>query len=270
MSQAPLIEFGETSFAMPGARFTRRKDGLDSGTLEWFSPNIVAFDPGATAPGYSGLIIQDVETEEDSPGRYVHRLQCLGVLGPKPNRRVKSSYQRTLDTFDEGSEEWIANTSTLIAVGDVSTQHESMFCVGVTSDELEAGWYRLSAAYKGLITSKGYKRRISVNEQIISPSDPWIVALPGGWATPRKTEFSLPKVVVMDTYVSTTAPDTAAIPGQRTPPDAPAVQNLVISGANLTWHWPWGWKLAGIDSDKIGSVYVTTYNYEAVWSVTPA
>jgi len=100
MSVAAFHEFGATNFAMPGARFQRRLDGLDSGTLEWFSPSLEAFNPGEAPPGHPGLIIQEVEVEEDCEGRYVHRLQCLGVLGSKPNRKVKSSLKASVGTWD--------------------------------------------------------------------------------------------------------------------------------------------------------------------------
>jgi hypothetical protein len=269
MSVAAFHEFGATSFSMPGARFQRRLDGLDSGTLEWFSPSLEAFNPGDAPPGYPGLVIQEVEIEEECEGRYVHRLQCLGVLGSKPNRKLKSSFRRTLDTFDEGSEEWIALGSGLIALGSSPSGHASMHCVDVTEEALESGYFRISASFRGLLGEKPYKRRIAVNEQILSPGDPVYLNVPGGWQDLRKSQFSFPKVVVMDTYVTTQHPNTAAIPGMMAPPDAPPIQNLYYEGTNVVFHWPWNWKLASIDADNVSSVWATTYTYEFVWPVLP-
>jgi len=270
MSVAPFHEFGATSFAMPGARFQRRIDGLDSGLLEWFSPGIESFKPGDSPPGHPGLIIQEIEIEEDCAGRHIHRLQCLGVLGSKPNRKLKSSFRRTLDTFDEGSEEWIALGSGLITLGSSPQGQSTMHCVDVTEEALEStGFFRITASFRGLIGSKNYKRRISVNEQVLSPSDPVYLNVPGGWSDLRKSQFSFPKVVVMDTYITTQYPNTLSIPSKMTPPNPPPIQNFYYEGTNVVFNWPWGWKLASIDADNVGTVWATTYTYEFVWPVLP-
>jgi hypothetical protein len=274
MSVPAVIEFGDTTFAAPGARFTRRRDGLDSGTLEWFNPSLAAYTPGDAPPGYSGLVIQEVEIEEDYPGRYVHRLQCLGVLGNKPNRRVKSVFRQTTDTFDEGNEEWIMLGQGLIAMGSTPAAHPTMVCVDRSEELLEAGFYHVTASYRGLLGARGYKRRISVNENIINPSEPVYLNQPGGWPNAAlPSQFSLPKIVVQDSYVSTTPPNTFAIPGMLTPPNPPPIQNFYWQDSmdRIVFNWPWGWKLAGIDADNIpgSSIWATTYTYEFQWSVLP-
>jgi hypothetical protein len=113
-----------------------------------------------------------------------------------------------------------------------------------------------------------------VNENIINPSEPVYLNQPGGWPNAAlPSQFSLPKIVVQDSYVSTTPPNTFAIPGMLTPPNPPPIQNFYWQDSmdRIVFNWPWGWKLAGIDADNIpgSSIWATTYTYEFQWSVLP-
>ena len=127
--------------------------------------------------------------------------------------------------------------------------------------------------YKGIIgsvASKLVQRKITNNGNIVS-SESIVVDLAGGWTTARKGQVSLPRVVVSDTVISTTSPNTLALPGKATPPNPPAVLLLTPSGPDVSYNWPSGWRVSGVSGQELylgAGIWSNTIDYEYVWPVS--
>lgn len=266
-------EYGLTRFQLAGARLTRRSEDLDQLVMEWQTPDRFAFTPGGKPPGYPGMTIMDVETEEDTESCFLHRLQCQGVVGVKLEKVTQRTVRENLEGWDEGSERWLTVNPATHQRGDAMPNNAQLYCVSVEREEYRNGWWWISKDYRGLVGTKTYKRRITVNENIVSPGEPFVNELSGGWGTASKGQLSLPRVVVQDSYVSTSAPPTNAIPGASTPSDAPSLNTSIgFEGMELVRNWPAGWKLASLESDQIPgkNLWLITLSREYVWSAQPA
>jgi hypothetical protein len=265
-------EHGVGEFQLPGEQIDRSATGLDRCVQDWQTGDKFSFTPGKEMPGYPGMEIVSVQTEEDGP-KYLHRVTGEGVLGEKAEKRTRFRTRETLQGGWDGAEAvWITKTpgASKFAKGSSPTGYANLYAFDVDKEELKRGWWEVTIGYLGLISEKPYHRRVTVNEQILS-DDAMVVALDPEWDTPRRGEASLAKIVVQDTEITTTIPDTSDIPGNSTPPDPPAIQVISVTGTDLLWHWPYGWKLASIDYEKVPgkSLWLVTYTYEYVWRVTP-
>lgn len=268
-----IIEYGASTFQRGNPRVVRSETDLDEMSVEWQTPAIDSFPTGGPPPGFTGMRIMRVETEEEVPGRaYVHRLQCLGVVGSKGQKRTDRQIEENLVGFDEASEVYLTRSPSSHARGDGMPGESNMYCVSAIKTELRAGFWKVSKRYRGLIGTKPYQRQISVNEQVVTTGEPITNSLPGGWTGPQVGSLSLPRIVVTDSYVSTTAPPTGSIPGNSTPPDAPDVNaSISFSGIPLTFNWPDGWKLASLQSEQIPgkSIWLITLVREFVYEAVP-
>lgn len=268
MAVAPYIEHGEKEFELPGARITRRRDDTDLLSTEWQTENDASFTPGGSPPGYPGMVIMSIETEKETESCFLHRLSCEGIYGNKPTKRIRFTKRAAAEGWDTAQETWITRNPDSFSLGDGLQGFGNMYAIEVEREEGKSGIWWVSMQYQGLLGSKATKRRTTVNEQISSPSEPAIVDLPdGGWEDARKSSISMPRVVVVDQFISTTAPDTGGIPGNKTPPDPPDLRTLAPFGPDIVYNWPHGWKLASIDSDQIPgkSIWLVTETYEFVW-----
>jgi hypothetical protein len=130
-------------------------------------------------------------------------------------------------------------------------------------------WQMADCTYVGQRTTRPYHRIITVNGQTVSSSDAIQVLLGGGWTDFRYTNFSLPRVIVTDTRVTTAVPDTAAFPAFETPPDAPGIMSLVFTGTDFIFNYPYGWTLQAADNiDTLSSGITLNLQrkvYEFVW-----
>lgn len=266
-----IIKHGSDAPLLLERSIRRQRDGLDGGTLRYLSAGEFDFAPGVPPPGYPGLEIDDVSSDQDGE-EWVHTLSCYGVLGARAARREKGFPKRrkTLEGWDEATDSWIIQSAALANYqpGTAMVGHPTMFCVEAPDEVLHGNYVRVSPTYRGLLWSKPVKRVITSNGQVVSPSNPVIVGLPGGWATARKAQVSLPRVVCTDSYVTNAAAPTDSIPGNATPPDAPAVQVISISGDEVVYQWPHGWRLESVGSEELGNTgyrlltLVYEYQYE--------
>ncbi len=272
MSLPSFVSYGPKFMELAGRRIVRPEDDLDRLVVSYQSDKEEAFKEGFAPPGYANMVIQRVEEEEECRGEaYVSRLECVGLLSLKSHKQLKFHKREVLEGFDEAEATWVSNKPDSLQRGTVHPDYPNLYCVEADKGQKRYGmnFWDVGMRYRGLIGSKPYKRRIRVNEQIVSPSDPITVDMPGGWPSEaRKSSVSFPKVVVVDSYVSLEAPPTDAIPGASTPADAPPIQSITITGTNLVYHWPHGWKLADIDSDQIPGcpVWFITLTREFVWA----
>lgn len=114
------------------------------------------------------------------------------------------------------------------------------------------GWHAADCNYIGQRLTKPHHRIISVGGQQFSSSSPIQVIMPAGWTDPRYTNWQLPKVEVIDTVLTTTAPSTATLPAFSTPPNAPPVLSITFWGTELTYNYPYGWCL--MKSEMVDSI----------------
>lgn len=266
--------YGPEAMELEDSSIRRRRDGLDAGTINWISQGRLDFAPGGLVPGY-GLEIEEVETKQEGETDFMHKMMVVGIYGPRPERRELGFPQirQTLTGFDEIVDSIITQHPENYAPGVIAAGYANMVCVESPQTHLwqvpgssTGTWWRVSPHYQGLIDTKPYSRQITCNEEVVSPSEPIIVTLPEGWDDPRKGQISLPKICVRDSRVVIVASDTGAIPGNVTPPDAPDIQFISITGT-LTWRWPKGWKIASLDRTEIPGTLIAleTISYEYVW-----
>jgi hypothetical protein len=264
-------EHGERNLQLDGVRLLRRLEGLDSLTQEWQTEDRFSFQPGGVMPDHPGMTIVEVETEEDGP-LYLHRLTGEGVVGSKPEKRIRWATRQSAEGWDGARAVWITRTpgASKFNLGAAADGFSNLYVMEVEKEELRHGYHEVSLDYQGLVTSKPYARRVTVNEQIVS-SESMVVSLDPEWEGAQKGEASLGKIVVMDAEVTAVEPNTAQIPGNEVPPDAPSIQVISVTGVNLTRHWPNGWKLASIDYEKVPgkSLWLVVWTYEYVWVYTP-
>jgi hypothetical protein len=267
----PILAYGSAEPLIVSTNMRRMRDGLDTGTIQVLSAGEFDYAPGSQPPRYGGLEIDDVSTERDGAD-FLHSLSCYGILAPKPQRRERGypKIRKTLEGWDEASDSWITTEPDDFEPGAALVGHATMFIVESSPEHLHGSYYRVSLNARGLAWSKPVKRVIRCNEQIVSPSEPIIVNLDGGWEDARRGAVSLPKVVVIDSYVTNSAAPTDSIPGNATPPDAPDVLNLEVTGPDLVYQWPNNWKLADVSSDELGETgyRLLTLTYEFVYEAT--
>jgi len=253
-------------------KIRRRRDGLDGGTLKYLSQDRDTFLPDQAAPttGLTGLIIEEVESEQVGEIDWEHNLMVVGILGNRLERR-EIGYPRIHERqvgWDDLTDSIITTNPQSYGRGVIHATYGNMICMESPRDNIYGNYWRVQPQYQGLLNAKNYyKRQITVNEEVMSPQDPVIVTLPGGWTTARKAQVSMPKIVVKDSQMVFGPSPTVIIPGRYTPPNPPAIQSLSMSGSDLTWRWPSLWKLASIDRDEIPgldcALQVLTYEY--VW-----
>jgi hypothetical protein len=75
---------------------------------------------------------------------------------------------------------------------------------------------------------------------------------------------------VTDRFITTSAPPTNVIPGNATPPNAPAIKVITVSGVDVTRHWPGGWRMSSVSGQQIGnnSLWENEISYEYQLPVT--
>ncbi len=161
------------------------------------------------------------------------------------------------------------------ALGASHPQHPTLFLSELVVEDENTDWKTASASYRGLEEDKPFHRMITVNGQQFSSGDKMTVDLPGGWpSTPLYTNFHLPEIAVTDTYLvgSGTLP-TSSVPGFATPPSAPSIASLVLTGDEdrLTYNYHYGWTLvaaphaATLNSQISAMSYQLVYRY--IWPV---
>lgn len=264
-----ILQFGATSGILAN-NVKRNLKGLDSGTQQWYSPAYDTFTAGdALDAPFDNLYIKGVSSDQDG-NEWVHNLDCIGLLSGADKREDGyPQIEDNLEGWDAIADSWVTTDPDLIAKGSAFGSLD-MYCISrqvSTLLDVATPIYRVQARYKGFIDEKPYKRVITCNEQISSPKD-LTNLLTGGYPYPwPNNQIAFPKVVVRDTLITTVPPPQDLIPGAVTPPDAPDILTISISGSELTRHWPHGWKLSSIDNyDMITGtdlyMYTLVYEYQ--------
>jgi hypothetical protein len=274
---APLELLRHGSLATPvlvSDRVRRSSRGLDEGTLVYHCDRSEVFKPGAESPLYPGLRINDVD-EDVQPGRIEVTLHVSG-LKEGNTRQIGLSWDENPFGWDVAHEERIERSNKAsVAWGTALSGFANMrYLGGGSSDRLDGRWKTESLEYRGIRRTGLVHRQATNNDNIVTPGEPIIVNLPGGWEDARNSQISLPRIVVVETVKTTSAPDLTAIPGNVTLPISgvafPAVSSIpsTISGSDLRYNWPFGWKVSNIEPDQLAAtipIYVIKYTYEFVW-----
>ena len=237
----------------PEPVFRRRWDGLDEGTLRFWAATDDYVSPDDTVPGFPGMKARDVTITPEAEG-FLLSVQAVGIynsMGPSA-RRVAQRWTPTDEGFDEGSETWLTVNPNSFTLGLASTAKPNMVIVGSSQTKLDesALWYRVEVAYKGVISAKGQKVRLSTAAREIS-KDSIIVDLPGGWTTARKGQVMMPRAQVESSYVTNGLPTMDDVPSAKLPPVDPGVFNPDFSSPDGQWHWPNGWVLSAREAENL-------------------
>lgn len=258
-------------------RLRRSLKSLDEGTLTYMCDRRDVFFPGGVAPGFPGLRIQSVE-ERSLAGDYECTLNVSG-LKTGVSRVISREWRRNPVGWDEASETHVIATGASFAWGTAMADYASMRLMEEGEDEhLDGAWSTRQIVYRGIERTGLVDRQVTVNENIMSPGSEVAVLAPleGGWTTPETATVSLPRIVVTDTYKSTTTPDTEAIPGPLSAGEIlarnlPAVKTFSLSGPDLRRQWPAGWKWASLDPQELyrgAGVWIHREVMEYVWAYT--
>jgi hypothetical protein len=238
-------------------------------------PAYATYAKGDAVPGYSNMRIVSTRSELVPGSLWDISCEARGLITGSSRIISRRTGTDTLgwDTLSERRMELASQT--VPEFGGAHPSHSAMkFMQAGEEEQLDLGdgtsrWVVRERNYRGLATGayKRTSRKVTVNENVTT-QDSITVSLPGGWDTARKGQVSLPRIVVTDTVLTTTAPPTATIPGNLTPPSPPNIQVISVSGSDLTYNWPSAWKLASIDSDELflgAGVYLQALTYEYVW-----
>lgn len=249
-----------------------RMDDLDQLQWKWAAPTVDAFVKGTAAPApYQNFLIQDLDVEpEDS--EYLFSLACEGLYQMKA-RRVKNGYQETgkIGEWDTFSDRWFSGAKGHFQKGQRSGNY---VCISATDIEKLSGVaaWECSAEFAGL-KKRQSPRRVCTSNGLVISSDQVRVNLEQGWAEARKGQASLPKIVITDTQEDFSPAPTNAVPGMRTPPNAPNVRIITFTGDDVRAIWPWGWVFTCGYDQPFGldvPLYINTYSYELNQRYLPA
>ena len=140
-------------------------------------------------------------------------------------------------------------------------------------------YYMLDLTLRGVKGAKPYKRRINgavtssastFDGYTLLTADIWENFPPtdsGSNATLSGTDLDLEydsaSISISDSYLSSEPPPTDKVGQFWTPPDAPDVSVLTLSGVGTKYFFPFGWKCASMPAEKLAGadVWIITVNY---------
>lgn len=272
---APLerIEHGTIPVGPIAIRLHSSLTGFDRGDLDYKRASFGTFIKGAPIAEYPNLRIQEIEERTAADGNVDVTIEVEGLISGN-SKRIGLQWREDPFNFDTAEEEWIVLSTAAFTWASALSGFSNMLLVGQvgTDENLDGRWARRTLSYRGIKKAGLTSRRVTVNENIVSPSDPIEVDLTNPLLSGTvKVQASLPRIVCIESVKSTSAPDTTAIPGAIATPISgvafPSVRILAPAGPDLTTNWPYGWKLGSIDPEYLhagSNINVTTYTYEYV------
>lgn len=247
-------------FAIPlvtARSYRRRRDGLDDGNFTVVNDNSEAFAPDNYFEGFT--ILED-DVRQNGPA-WEHNLNCIGIKGGKPSRRLRPQVNHSLESFSTASESWITSNPNVVIPGSRLRGWPNMVCDGVNVEDLDfPGWYRVQANYRGITRGNPVKRTISANVDISVIDN--LVWLEGGGDSraAHKWAIAWPKVTVVFSYV-VNGTQLKMMPQQGGSPAGPlpvirTAINISSASEAMTYHWPNGWRLMGMPMDPIAGTNI--------------
>lgn len=270
---AELIAHGSLSTpVLTEERIRTSLHDLDRGSLVYHAADADAFEIGDQPSGYGYMYVQDI-ARRAMPGFYEFTLDVEGIISGAA-KRIGLSWSEDPFGWDIAHEERIESVSYNRPWGSALGGYSTMrFLNQDSEDKLDNVWARRRLQWKGIRRRGLFERKVAVNENITKPADPIKVTLQGGWTDFRNATISFPRVVLTERFKDTIRPRTELIPGPwyGPPPSGigfPLVQVFNLSGSDITYNWPNGWKIASIDSEELYSgsgIWINTYTFEYVW-----
>jgi hypothetical protein len=253
-----VIYTGSINVDYPDRSIRRRRDDLDeiNQTFQRGVPGLMR--PGTGFPGASGFtIVESTETLE-TPDCYVYDVRGVGAFGDREISRTETPNE---EGWDEASVRYLTSNKFFVQLGSAMAGFTGMRCVSVSREQhpqSSSHWY-VTGNYRGQFSQKHNKVRWTSNGREMS-KDKLINTLTGGWNDPRKSEILWGRQGCTISYVSLFVP-TKQVPfqsGGAPHSQVPTVFSPSLSGdpSDLTWHWPNGWTLAGMDCDIIAGTTV--------------
>lgn len=297
---APVLSFGALEEQLGGLRWRRKRRDFDSCfySVDSLDENFIV--PGSPLPGYPHMKAVDVAPEQVGDVWNFIGTEYKGFKDPAETWRlfgkVKNSPSEGFDnlTVTIGTKEpghaRFARGANCPTSGDTPTTMPYMWIVDRTDEETdicneagEALYEVLNLNLRGLLGYKPYVRRVTTSNNTLAPSDNFIMydsmnalgeIISGNSSYGSQPhELSLAKILVTDSFVTTSTPPFGGIPGNVTPVDAPAWTTLSFSGVtNYRYYWPHGWRRANIQAEKIPgqSCWAWSVTYENQQQVLPS
>lgn len=190
-------------------------------------------------PGFSSMFIDEVRSSEKLRGElYEFDLKGTGLLDGK-DKWIYGPKSQPTTGWDSQTVTVYTRTPDALLWGMVHPTLAQMWAEDRETEREIGDIHRVVLGFKGMIpiagNAKPYKRQIGVNSATMASSQPlkaWVRQVDGSYVLDtagKYYNFESPRVQVVDTYLSTTAPDTANIPGSFKPPSAPAVKKVLAS-----------------------------------------
>ena len=285
-SPVPVISFGALEEQIGGLKFSLRGNDFDACSYSVDSLSDGFVEVGDALPGYAKMKAVDVR-QEQAGDVWLYNAEYKGFKNPLESLRVfsrsESSPSEGFDNIALSIATTMDTTHPLLARGAGVPNDDSypyMFIVDRTKDVSEvAGFNVMNLQLRGLLGDKPYTRRVNGNNITMNPEGNWTIyntyndlgELINGTLATVPTEFSLAKVTVVDSFVTTSTPPWAGIPGNFTPENAPEVTELSFSAGSVLYHWPFGWRRANVSTEQIPGqdVWFISVTYEYQQKILP-
>ena len=285
MSVPYYIEHGNARYLeLPTLEVTKRSRALDSLRRTIRTDAEDTFRDGGALPAFPHMRIKECVSKKDGPG-WLHDITAEGLRSGR-DKLESSSLTSPAEGWDEGPQVWLTSDPDAFTIGSVHPTQPNLWLVSLdTKEDLNGHIWRVTCTYRGIILDgsgnpKPATWKVTVNGQNISTSGGVTLGSVSpqtftdedgnwnGWATSRKGSFDVSKVNLVKTELSTTAPRTDRVGMTLTPEYIPAIYNIFDDtrwfATGFTYNYPAGWKLSGVQSERVLSkeLYLYTYTYE--------
>ena len=266
----PVLSEGSPNFWLENPTIRRRFDGLDELSAVYFTDNPLFIAPGNTLPApYSAFKARDVEINFEPDDTAELRVTGIGLYGTQTNRKLGSSWTENQEGFDDGSETWVVDKTSIFAIGAESDEEKGMHVSDVSFERIDPDfdYWRANVKYRGILRTKDEKIHLSTAAREMGIENVAVNIEPGGWSDPRSGDIMWPRPEVRTSFVQVGAPGMADIPSVAAPPIDPGVFIPNLTGPGIKYHWPNGWVITAREAEKLVGANVwfiqETYTYNA-------
>ena len=247
----------------------KKSDGLDGGSITYATtddaPHLTERE--ALTDLHPGLVVDAISSVDVGAGVWEHTYSAIGLTVGARRARGYPQINDDAEGWDTITDKWFTSNRNYFTRGQAGSFGGTMICMRVQRQQILSNVWEVTGTFTGILSNKPPSRSVTCNGQTFSGD--FYVNLESGWSNIRKSQIDLPKILVTDTYYTTSRPNTAAVPGTQTPPNAPNIRVLSFSGQVIA-HWPNGWSLTVAYRQLPGvSLYEVDYIYEYKLKFTP-
>lgn len=250
----PVIHYGSRALTLgEDPVIVRRSDGLDEGQFIFHHGSEDSLPANSIVPGYGGMIVVE-DRVIDHAGYLEHNVRATGLRSG--NRRlIEKESKAAEDGFDTGRERWIVAKSHSIIPGARHSDYNLLVAVDVNDVKAPCDAYKyVDVQFKGI---KHQNRQPKLKVGMLSREvnrENMLIVLNGGHSSAHNWNILLSAPTLQKSYLSTRVPSLAnvGLQGSGTS-DFPATTSPSFSASDdsLTWNYPNGVVLAGIEYDEI-------------------